>query len=282
MRRLLALLLLLPLLALGQVTTTPGATGVVVYPTNVAITGGSINGTTIGASSSTTGKFSTVQTTGSIGMGTAPDARFSIWNNISPVGTDVAMFYITPTVAAATTSSYATFSSNPTFAASATPTFTTHYNAVDPVLGSGASTTYQQGFSAGPFTAGTGTNYGFRGQVATTAVGAYNLYLDGTAPNYIVGHIHGPASGLAMGACGTNPSVVGGDTAMLITVGTGGAATTCAVTFALTWANAPVCIAQNNTDRVAYSMATDATTLTITATAAFTAGSKFHVHCIGY
>lgn len=85
----------------------------------------------------------------------------------------------------------------------------------------------------------------------------------------------------AMGACGTSPSIVGGDSAMRITVGSGGAATSCAATFNRTWTAAPACVAQNNTDRVAYSMVTTTTTLTITATAAFTAGSIFHVHCIG-
>lgn len=84
-----------------------------------------------------------------------------------------------------------------------------------------------------------------------------------------------------MGACGTSPSVLGNDNAMLVTVGTGGVATTCAVTFATAYATAPVCLAQNDTDRVAYSMVTTTTTLTITAAAAFTDSSKFHVHCIG-
>lgn len=84
-----------------------------------------------------------------------------------------------------------------------------------------------------------------------------------------------------MGACGTSPSVAGNDSGMLITVGTGGVATSCAVTFSSTWTTAPVCVAQNSADRVAYSMATTATTLTITATAAFTASTLFHVICMG-
>lgn len=85
-----------------------------------------------------------------------------------------------------------------------------------------------------------------------------------------------------IGACGTNPSLVGSDNGMVLTVGTGGAATTCAATFSRTYANAPACVAQNNTDRVAYSIATTTTTVTITATAAFTAGSKFHVVCMPF
>lgn len=63
MKRFLPLLLLIPLLAFAQVTTNPGVTGVASSPSNVAITGGTINGTVIGgttpaAISGTTGAFS--------------------------------------------------------------------------------------------------------------------------------------------------------------------------------------------------------------------------------
>lgn len=84
-----------------------------------------------------------------------------------------------------------------------------------------------------------------------------------------------------MGACGTTPAVAGSDSGMQITVGSGGVATTCAVTFSSAFGAAPACVAQNNTDRVSYSVVTSTTVLTITATAAFTAGSIFHVVCIG-
>jgi hypothetical protein len=69
---------------------------------------------------------------------------------------------------------------------------------------------------------------------------------------------------------------------MLITVGTGGGATSCAVSFGSTWTgNAPVCVAQNDTDIVTYKVATTTAGVTITASAAFTASSKFNVLCIG-
>ena len=64
---------------------------------------------------------------------------------------------------------------------------------------------------------------------------------------------------------------------MLVTVGTGGAATSCAVSFGTAYANAPVCVAQNDTDKVAYSMSPSTSGITVTATAAFTASSKFHM-----
>lgn len=106
------------------------------------------------------------------------------------------------------------------------------------------------------------------GVAVTGLVSATKAIATGTAPS--------------MGACGTDPSVAGKDEAMLVTVGTGGAATSCAVTFGAAYTNAPTCVAQNDTDRVAYSIATTTTTVTVTAAAAFTASSKFHVLCRSY
>lgn len=84
-----------------------------------------------------------------------------------------------------------------------------------------------------------------------------------------------------VGACGTSPSIAGSDSGMIMTVGTGGVATTCAVNFSAAWSTPPSCVAQNDTDRVAYSIAVTTTAITITATAAFTAGSKFNIICVG-
>lgn len=58
-------------MSLAQVTTSPGATGTVSYPTNVAITGGSINGTPIGASTPASGAFTSGSFVNSITVGTA-------------------------------------------------------------------------------------------------------------------------------------------------------------------------------------------------------------------
>jgi hypothetical protein len=93
--------------------------------------------------------------------------------------------------------------------------------------------------------------------------------------------IAGTANTPTMGACGTSPSVTGTDNAMLVTVGTGGAATSCAINFGSAYGTAPVCTAQNDTDRVAYSIAATVSAVTVSASAAFTASSKFHIICLG-
>jgi hypothetical protein len=100
-----------------------------------------------------------------------------------------------------------------------------------------------------------------------------------------LGHLASVASTAntpTMGSCGTSPSISGTDNVMLVTVGTGGSATSCTVTFGSTWTtNAPVCTAQNDTDKVAYSISTTTSAVTIAAAAAFTASSKFQVICVG-
>jgi len=97
-----------------------------------------------------------------------------------------------------------------------------------------------------------------------------------------IASIAGTANTPTIGACGTSPSLSGTDNAALITVGTGGSATSCAMNFGSTWAtNAPVCIAQNDTDKVAYSISATTSAVTISAAAAITASSKFHVICFG-
>lgn len=115
-----------------------------------------------------------------------------------------------------------------------------------------------------------------------TAQGNQSITTGGTQSGVNAGRFNATVgTAPAIGVCGTSPSLTGKDSAMKVTVGTGGVATTCSVTFGATWTNPPTCIAQNDTDRVSYSMVTTATALTITATAAITASSKFHVVCFG-
>ena len=80
---------------------------------------------------------------------------------------------------------------------------------------------------------------------------------------------------------GTSPSITGTDSAFTVTIGTGGIATSVEVTFATAYANAPVAVAQSDTDIVAFKVAPLTNKVTITAVAAFTAGSNIDCICIG-
>jgi len=64
----------------------------------------------------------------------------------------------------------------------------THYNAAQGTFGSGSSVTVQNGFNVASSLTGAATNYGFRGQLAA-ASGRWNLYMDGTAANYLAGNV---------------------------------------------------------------------------------------------
>jgi hypothetical protein len=81
---------------------------------------------------------------------------------------------------------------------------------------------------------------------------------------------------------GTNPSIVGKDEAFEVTIGTGGTATSVEVTFGNAFTNAPICVAQSDTDIVPFKCVTTTTKVTISATLAFTAGSILHVVCRGW
>jgi hypothetical protein len=64
-----------------------------------------------------------------------------------------------------------------------------HFVAQAPSIGAGSSVTTQTGFLAGAtMTSKATNNYGFRGLISSGS-GNYNLYMDGTAQNYIAGNV---------------------------------------------------------------------------------------------
>lgn len=87
-----------------------------------------------------------------------------------------------------TASGYFFYTGGTTAAASFTLSNMAHYTAVQTALGGGSTVTNQVGFWAQSSLTGATNNYGFRGQLA--AAGArYNLYMDGTAANYLAGDL---------------------------------------------------------------------------------------------
>jgi hypothetical protein len=215
----------------------------------------------------------------------AANTAFTMTGSFSPASGTSQVFYQDTTLnAVANTSALAT-RIGPTLVEAASGTHALLGALfVSPTFTDGtATTTNAFGGYFGGYTAPAGTVTASTVLIAAAPTGATTNYaLNVTGQSIVAGHLLAGGTAPSMGACGTSPSVAGADEAMLITVGTGGSATTCAVTFGTNFATAPICVAQNNTDRVAYSMVTTTSTLTITATAAFTASSKFHVLCRGY
>lgn len=75
-----------------------------------------------------------------------------------------------------------------TAAASFTVPFLTHYSAMQGTIGSGSLVTNQYGFSAAASLVGATNNYGFFGNIPS-GTGRWNLYMAGTAANYLAGNL---------------------------------------------------------------------------------------------
>ena len=63
-----------------------------------------------------------------------------------------------------------------------------HHQAVQGTFDGSSSVTVQSGFVADSSLIGAGSNYGFRGSIPA-ATGRWNVYMDGTAQNYILGNV---------------------------------------------------------------------------------------------
>lgn len=87
-----------------------------------------------------------------------------------------------------TLTAYSYSSSPSTTAASYTLTNLTHFLANGVTIGSGSAVTNQYGFWANSNLTGAANNYGFYGNIASGA-GRWNLYMAGTADNYIAGKL---------------------------------------------------------------------------------------------
>jgi hypothetical protein len=72
-----------------------------------------------------------------------------------------------------------------TQAASFTLPALNYYNAAQGTFGAGSAVTLQVGYSAAGNMIGAGINYGFRGLIPVSGSGNWNLYMQGTAPNYL-------------------------------------------------------------------------------------------------
>lgn len=102
-----------------------------------------------------------------------------------------------------------------------------------------------------------------------TVNAAGHLVFSGTAPSITAN-------------CGTSPSIAGNDIVGRITVGTGGTATNCTITFAAAYGTAPVCIVGDETTSLLLTGVSSTTTLSITAGTPLGAADKLVYQCEGY
>jgi hypothetical protein len=83
-----------------------------------------------------------------------------------------------------------------------------HFTAQQGVLGAGSTVTMQTGFWAPAGLTGAASNYGFRGSIASGG-GRYNLFMDGTAQNYLAGPTSVGTGSALSGQVAVKPSADG-------------------------------------------------------------------------
>lgn len=106
-----------------------------------------------------------------------------------------------------------------------------------------------------------------------------------TDVNAFQGHVHTIGTDPTLSSCGTSPSIIGSDTAGTVTIGTGGTATACTITFANAYStNAPACVITSQMSAHPFLYISSASTSAITVAhdgTALTASGKFNYVCIG-
>jgi hypothetical protein len=127
---------------------------------------------------------------GSLGIGATTIAGINVLVQKSLTGyADAVQIYNNPTILSDVTSTTSLFTTSPsTQAAAFTLAFLTHYNTSFNTKGAGSAITNQYGFSATSGLTGATNNYAFTGNIAS-GTGRYNLYMAGTADNYLGGRL---------------------------------------------------------------------------------------------
>lgn len=156
---------------------------------NVKVAGGSINGTSIGATAQSTGKFTTIETAGNAGIGIAPTTNAKSRAGGNSTGGAVQFNYRAQSVAQSdVTSIFIGFSTALSTTASAFTCGTIQqYRAEDCTKGSGSTISNQVGYRCEDLTVGT-ANYGYQSNVSAGA-NKWNFYASGTAPNFFNGGV---------------------------------------------------------------------------------------------
>ena len=103
---------------------------------------------------------------------------------------------------------------------------------------------------------------------------------DGTLATSNTDYERGRGGTPGVSACGTTPSVTGKDGAGLITVGTGGVAASCTLTFSATYTPAPFCVTvPGGVSAINLNSSTTTTTLITTTPGAFPASAPIYYLC---
>ena len=126
---------------------------------------------------------------GKVAVGSSPNAlaAFTLGKTITGGATAYGQINSSAIQSDVTTNAVSFFSSLSTQATAFTAANIRHFSAANITIGAGSSVTTQVGFITGALSGAT-NNYGFQGGVAAAA-NAYNLYMAGTADNFLQGSL---------------------------------------------------------------------------------------------
>lgn len=251
MKRTLFLLAFLPVLAQAQYI------GPIYKPGGVAITGGTINGTTVGATTRASGAFTTLAANGALttsslvglGSATSSDTGVNIQPTLLTSGTTQYGVYVSFKPASdSTVGVNAITSLGATANASYTTTLWRGYYARNVTLQGSSLITNLVAYDMDDLTSGGTLNIGYRSLVSS-GTGKWNFYASGTAANYMAGALALGSTALTVPAGGLGMAKITADGAA---PGAGGAKLQL------------VCGTNAGTAKLVISAGTSATTITIT------------------
>ena len=174
----------------GNLTVTGTASAAKLIPTGGTAAGNGLylpSANTLALSTNGTERMQ-IGSAGTFGYGTSALTGYghnNLFTNLS--GVDIAGDYMSLTAGSGTTSSLKSYTSAiSTSAASFTLASVQHFTARQITIGAGSAVTNQYGFIVLSSLTGATNNYSFYGNIPS-GTGRYNLYMAGTADNYIAG-----------------------------------------------------------------------------------------------
>ena len=165
----------------NQIVIGPGATG---YGSNTTVLGAPATQTSI-----LYGNLQVGGVGGSGGLNIGPSGGFSAQSlHIGKdVSTNTTVVHSDGTLLSGSSTGVTNFGSGLRVGGSFTLSYFYHFLATRDSIASGSSVTSQSGFYVAPGMTGAATNIGFRGGL-TAGTNNWNLYMDGTAKNYLLGN----------------------------------------------------------------------------------------------
>ena len=138
-----------------------------------------------------------IDSAGQVGIGGSPSSGSTVWNikNITGSTTSIAYDAVGTVMSDVTTSASGYRTSISTTASAFTLSSLNHFSANQSTIGASSAVTNQIGFNVGSSLTGATNNYGFYGSIAS-GTNRYNLYMAGTADNYLGGSLGIGSAGL--------------------------------------------------------------------------------------